>query len=83
MNEALSLHNVSNRYRGSDGQALNVICFSRFSLTTGDQVALVGRSGSGKSTLLNLIEGLTPINRPFSSAGPDRYPCSRLPDAWL
>jgi putative ABC transport system ATP-binding protein len=58
MNEVLSVHDLRKSYREADGELLEVIRISQFSLATGDQVALVGESGSGKSTLLNLIAGI-------------------------
>ena len=54
----LAMRDLRKSYREADGNPLDVIRISQFSLATGDQVALVGQSGSGKSTLLNLIAGI-------------------------
>ena len=58
MNEVLTLHNVSKRFREADGNLLEVIRLRQFELGLGEQTVLVGESGSGKSTLLNLIAGI-------------------------
>ncbi|PKM02477.1 MAG: lipid A export permease/ATP-binding protein MsbA, partial [Gammaproteobacteria bacterium HGW-Gammaproteobacteria-7] len=49
---ALRFENVSVRYQGADGAAVNDISFSA---EPGTVTAIVGRSGSGKTTLVQLI----------------------------
>lgn len=55
---ALSFSNVSKRFPGADGQALEVLRGVSFDLPASEIVAILGPSGAGKSTLLNLAAGL-------------------------
>lgn len=58
---AIRIQNLRKQYLAPDGSVVPVIDVERFSLDTGEQVALIGSSGSGKTTLLHLIAGiLTP-----------------------
>ena len=58
---SLTLSQLRKQYVAPDGSAVPVIDIEHFSLSDGEQVALVGSSGSGKTTLLHLIAGiLTP-----------------------
>src|SRR3954453_12812962 len=58
---SLTLSQLRKQYIGPDGSVVPVIDIEHFSLSDGEQVALVGTSGSGKTTLLHLIAGiLTP-----------------------
>lgn len=52
MNEALSIHNLTKRYK-------NKIALNDFSMEImpGEIVALIGENGAGKTTLLNSICG--------------------------
>ncbi|HID96547.1 MAG TPA: ABC transporter ATP-binding protein [Candidatus Latescibacteria bacterium] len=52
MKGAVSFHNVSLKYEGSDGYALREVSFD---IPAGSVVSLVGPSGSGKSSLVNLL----------------------------
>jgi putative ABC transport system ATP-binding protein len=55
---SIRLLNLQKTYRDPEGGAVPVIDIEAFTLTAGEQVALVGSSGSGKTTLLNLIAGI-------------------------
>jgi ATP-binding cassette subfamily B protein len=54
----ISFEDVSFRYPGSQVPALDR---TRFNISAGTVVGIVGRSGSGKSTLTKIIQGLYPI----------------------
>jgi ABC-type nitrate/sulfonate/bicarbonate transport system ATPase subunit len=54
---ALSIHNLSKRYRLADRE-LEVLRGIDLSIAPGEFVSIVGASGCGKSTLLRLIVGL-------------------------
>ncbi len=56
---SLLLKNVRKSYREPDGTPLPVLNVPQFGMTSGEQVALVGKSGGGKTTLLNVISGIT------------------------
>lgn len=55
---AVSVKNVTKRFRDSTGQPLTVLEDISFALNPSEIVALLGPSGCGKSTLLNIIAGL-------------------------
>jgi putative ABC transport system ATP-binding protein len=58
---SVTLSQLQKRFVGPDGSVVPVVDIEHFSLSDGEQVALVGTSGSGKTTLLHLIAGiLTP-----------------------
>jgi len=52
---ALTFHNVSFRYPGSDKDTLRNISFT---LQPGERIALVGENGAGKTTLIKLLTRL-------------------------
>lgn len=54
----ISFEDVTFRYPGSNVAALDK---TKFKITAGTVVGVVGRSGSGKSTLTKIIQGLYPI----------------------
>lgn len=56
---SLTLQNVRKSYREPEGTLLPVLDIAEFSVSQGEQVALVGQSGGGKTTLLNVIAGIT------------------------
>ncbi|MEM6363033.1 MAG: ABC transporter ATP-binding protein [Planctomycetota bacterium] len=54
----LEMTNVIKQFDQPGGGQLTVLDVPSFSMTTGQQVALIGQSGGGKTTLLHLIAGL-------------------------
>ena len=55
---AISLRHLIKKYVAPDGTTVPVIDVPEFTLSDGEQVALVGGSGTGKTTLLHLIAGI-------------------------
>ena len=62
MDTLVQLENVTKRYEGAPGAAIDDACLR---IDAGEAVAIMGPSGSGKSTLLNLIAGM---DRPTAGA---------------
>jgi putative ABC transport system ATP-binding protein len=57
----IELDHVRKQYAAPDGTVVPVIDIESFTISDGEQVALIGTSGSGKTTLLHMIAGiLTP-----------------------
>lgn len=54
----LSLENIKKSFRQPDGELLPILDLPRFSVNSGEQVALIGDSGCGKTTLLHVIAGI-------------------------
>ena len=85
----LQLENVKKSYSEANGEMLAVLDISDFSLTPGEQMALIGRSGCGKTTLLHIISGISKpdsgsvqidgldITR-LSEAGRDRFRAEKI-----
>jgi ABC-type glutathione transport system ATPase component len=59
MSVVLELTDVTVRFRGHSGQAVNGVSLA---LRRGEIFGIVGESGSGKSTLANAVMGLLPAN---------------------
>lgn len=55
---ALEIKQLRKSYVAPDGQQTVVLNIDAFSLSDGEQVALLGGSGSGKTTLLHTIAGI-------------------------
>ncbi len=80
----MELSGLKKRYVGPDGSVVPVIDIDRFTLASGEQVALVGSSGSGKTTLLHLIAGiLTPDSGRILFGEPAGVPQAALAAATL
>ncbi|MDO5103315.1 MAG: ABC transporter ATP-binding protein [Lautropia sp.] len=70
----LRIDNLSHRYPGMPGQALDHLSFE---VAAGDSLGLLGPNGAGKTTLMNLLAGLLPVQQgeillkgqPIGSAG--------------
>ncbi len=83
------LENVKKSFLEANGATLEVLNIPRFTLTSGEQMALVGRSGCGKTTLLHVISGISQpdsgtvqidgldITR-LSEAGRDRFRAEKI-----
>jgi putative ABC transport system ATP-binding protein len=54
----LDVQNLRKVFHAPDGPAVPVVDVDRFTLTAGEQLALLGTSGSGKTTLLHLLAGI-------------------------
>jgi putative ABC transport system ATP-binding protein len=68
----LELTNLVMKFAGRAGGTVEVLRVPSFSLSAGEQVALVGESGQGKTTLLHLLGGiLTPTEGAISIDGTD------------
>jgi putative ABC transport system ATP-binding protein len=59
---SLELQQVRKSFREPGGGRLPILAIERFSVASGEQVALIGSSGGGKTTLLNVIAGLTTVD---------------------
>ena len=54
----LEIKNLQKSFDSPDGERIKILDIPRFSLKSGDQVALEGGSGTGKTTFLHIIAGI-------------------------
>lgn len=85
----LLLENVKKSYLEANGHILPILHIPRFSVSSGEQMVLVGGSGCGKTTLLHVIAGISRADSgsirfegveisTLSEAGRDRFRAAKL-----